>query len=644
MKTGTSSKYKGLGCFGSPFFLPNIWYNSLVSDSLTEENRKIKKSLYSIIVIFLALAPLTFGSSAQAETRAEHDAIVAQAQAAVNAAQDALVASQGVYDAAVQAKIAADAQVISNKTTLDNLISDVQNKERAVLEAQALLASAEQEYNTALISDPEWMRPNKEQVEQYDVPYTVQVPYTQLVPRTELIPRTILVPHTETVTHTNTTVISSGLTAKVYNMAGYNNAPPLPTENRLVSTQLVQNINYQWGGGYILNTYLSEDTIVKFTGYITIPQNGTYGFYAPGDDGVRVIIDGNTIINDWYDKGGGGSTTSTYLSQGSHEFTLWFYENGGGANVWAYWAKPGYGYEIIPATAFQQVVTETTYEEVTTYTEETVYDEVVVYDEVTFYRDEVRYRKEERIILVPDEDATAPLIHNPDLLPAVTAAQASLNVKQNNLQSANTNLVSGQQAYELSLTQQNEKAGIIDIASADVLNKQQELNVAQSELEAIPPFKELPPTPEKTTEPTPEPTKVIIEPLPEPDKTSTPEELPTAVEQAQAQLEERATANDTGVLPYTVADAVTEIQAEQTLAVLSNPVALVGAVGESIAQTAQFVGELFTDPGKTVSAVFKNVSQAGLDMSDDQREKAQEVIVPVVIVSQIASMMVGRIK
>jgi hypothetical protein len=363
-----------------------------------------------------------------------------------------------------------------------------------------------------------------------------------------------------------------------------------------------------------------------------------------------MLIDGTMIINDWYDKGGGGSMVSKYLTAGSHEITFWYYENGGGANVWLYWSVPGYGYDIIPASAFQQVTTQTTYEEVIVYTEQTVYDEITVYDEVIFYRDEIRYRREERIILVPDEDAQAPLVQNQDLLPAVTAAQASLDIKQDSLTSTRGDLSTAQQNYDASLTQQSEKAGIIDVASIDVLTKQQELNVAQSELEAIPPFRELPPAPETTEEPTKEPEAPQPEQIPEPEQTEPtvqpeqPENTTPAVEQAKEQLEERALANDTGVLPYTVADAVTEIQAEETLAVLSNPAALVGAVGESLAQTAEFVGELFTDPGKTVSAVLENVSQAGLDMSEDQREKAQEVIVPVVIVSQIASMMVGRIK
>jgi hypothetical protein len=226
-------------------------------------------------------------------------------------------------------------------------------------------------------------------------------------------------------------------------------------------------------------------------------------------------------------------------------------------------------------------------------------------------------------------DAIQPEIQDPDLLLIV-------NQKQTNLD----NLVQDQ----------IENSGIIEVTSNDVSIKQQELNVAQSELEAIPPFRELPPTPTPSEEPTKEPEATQPEPLPTPEQTEPtvqpeqPQDTPTAIEQAQEQLEERATVNDTGVLPYTLADAVTEIQAEETLAVLTDPSAMATALSEGVSETIAFVGELFTDPAKTVTEVFKNVSQAGLDMSEDQREKAQEVIVPVVIVSQIASMMVGRIK
>jgi hypothetical protein len=71
-------------------------------------------------------------------------------------------------------------------------------------------------------------------------------------------------------------------------------------------------------------------------------------------------------------------------------------------------------------------------------------------------------------------------------------------------------------------------------------------------------------------------------------------------------------------MPFTLADAVTEVQTE---AFLADPLGAVFAV----------------DPIELLS----NFSELGMDMTDDQREKAQEVIVPVIIVSQIANVMIG---
>ena len=94
-----------------------------------------------------------------------------------------------------------------------------------------------------------------------------------------------------------------------------------------------------------------------------------------------------------------------------------------------------------------------------------------------------------------------------------------------------------------------------------------------------------------------------------------------AVAEAFVEFAERAgDAGDTP-MPFTLADATTEVQTE---AFLADPL---GAVFE-------------VDPMELLS----NFSELGMDMTDDQREKAQEVIVPVVIASQIAGAMIRRNK
>jgi hypothetical protein len=510
---------------------------------------------------------------AHAQTRAEYNQIIAEAQAKVSAAQDALEQAEQAYLEAVQRG---------------------QSLQEEIVVAQQELEEAQLNHEQALIPDPTWVRPTKEIEVSEQVSHTIQVPHTETIREVTLVPREV------------TTLIPGGLIAKSYNMYGYNNAPPLPEENRLVSILNVPNINYNWSGNSILNSGLYEDVIVNFSGNIHISSTGTYNFYAPGDDGVRLIIDNNTVINDWYDKGGGGSTTSLYLTEGVHTLTLWFYENGGGANVWLYWAMPGHGYEIVPSSAFgTQTITETVYDEVVTYTDVTTYTEEIVYE--TIWHTET----------VLDMDAIQPEIQDPELFVIVNEKQTSLDIL---------------------IDQQSTNSLTIQSASGDVEVKRQELVTAQNNLNSIPEYVEPEPEPEPVPEPTPEPTP---EPEVKQPEIQTPE---TVEEQAESELEDRALENDTGVLPYTVADAVTEIQAEEVLEALTDPTALAGAISEGIAETAAFVGELLTEPGKAVAKVLKNVSQAGLDMSEDQREKAQEVIVPVVIVSQIASMMVGRIK
>lgn len=98
------------------------------------------------------------------------------------------------------------------------------------------------------------------------------------------------------------------------------------------------------------------------------------------------------------------------------------------------------------------------------------------------------------------------------------------------------------------------------------------------------------------------------------------EQMKDNPELASAFVEFESRAGDAGEtpMPFTLADAVTEVQTE---AFLADP-----------------LGALFeVDPLELLS----NFSELGMDMTDDQREKAQEVIIPVIIVSQIANVMIG---
>jgi hypothetical protein len=91
-----------------------------------------------------------------------------------------------------------------------------------------------------------------------------------------------------------------------------------------------------------------------------------------------------------------------------------------------------------------------------------------------------------------------------------------------------------------------------------------------------------------------------------------------AVAEALQTFAEKAAENKDAPMPYTLADAVTEAQTE---AFLADPIGALTNID--------------------LSKVF-SPSEWGKDMTDDQREKAQEVIVPVIIASNIVAAAMTR--
>lgn len=166
--------------------------------------------------------------------------------------------------------------------------------------------------------------------------------------------------------------VQSGVTVTVYNNYWYNAAPPLPdVSGRPVVGTLIQSQVYNnFDQSPLFNMY--EDFIVKYEGFITPQETGELRFYAPADDGVKLYFNDVLVINDWYDKGGGGSiSTPTQVTAGvSYPFTLWFYENGGGAWVELNWLTTS-GWELVPELAFttEPVIPTTTTSSTTTTTE-----------------------------------------------------------------------------------------------------------------------------------------------------------------------------------------------------------------------------------------------------------------------------------
>ena len=114
-----------------------------------------------------------------------------------------------------------------------------------------------------------------------------------------------------------------------------------------LSTGIISTtINYNWGGGQVLDSGRSDYVSVKVTGYINIP--GTTGqqklvyFMTSADDGTQLKVNNQMILNDWSGlHAEQGYSTGLYMMPGVYPFEAWFSEWGGGAIFRLYWSVDG---------------------------------------------------------------------------------------------------------------------------------------------------------------------------------------------------------------------------------------------------------------------------------------------------------------
>ena len=133
-----------------------------------------------------------------------------------------------------------------------------------------------------------------------------------------------------------------------------------PDNNTVRSTGTVENIDYNWSNGQVLDSGLSNDVIVKFTGSYTHPGSAgvssTIRFAARVDDGIKMYIGDTLVLDDWNDQGPSNynvSNTWTGVGGQSYDITVYYYENGGGAVLKLVEdTSGGTSYTTIPASRF----------------------------------------------------------------------------------------------------------------------------------------------------------------------------------------------------------------------------------------------------------------------------------------------------
>ncbi len=107
-------------------------------------------------------------------------------------------------------------------------------------------------------------------------------------------------------------------------------------------------------GTYERMTGQTEHVTARWTGQLEVPETGDYTFYAIGDNGFRLFLDGEPVIDHWVGDWDVEQTSDEVTLQAGERYTFEFehFQDVGGANMFLRWSGPGIDKQIVPESAF----------------------------------------------------------------------------------------------------------------------------------------------------------------------------------------------------------------------------------------------------------------------------------------------------
>lgn len=117
-----------------------------------------------------------------------------------------------------------------------------------------------------------------------------------------------------------------GMTAEFFNNRDLNGPPGL--------TRTDQHVFFNWGEGSYINGGPVDNFSARWTGYFTPETSGEYAFTISGDDGFRLYVDDETIIDQWRYQGETLVSKNMPLVAGHHyKVRLEYFEGTGRASI-----------------------------------------------------------------------------------------------------------------------------------------------------------------------------------------------------------------------------------------------------------------------------------------------------------------------
>ena len=138
------------------------------------------------------------------------------------------------------------------------------------------------------------------------------------------------------------TGIGNGLKAEYYNNKDFSN---------LKLTRTDPSLDFDWNYNSPDSSIDADTFSARWTGQIEPLFSETYNFYTTSDDGVRLWVDNQLIIDKFFDRSSSQDTaTIDLVASQKYDIRMEYYENSGRANASLAWSSDSQSFETVPST------------------------------------------------------------------------------------------------------------------------------------------------------------------------------------------------------------------------------------------------------------------------------------------------------
>ena len=154
----------------------------------------------------------------------------------------------------------------------------------------------------------------------------------------------------------DTTALKPGLAVLYFKHPFVRDLDRLPQgDNALAkgwSGEPIPYLNHQFGRSFIFDSGTNRGIAMEMSGFIKLDSPGEYRFQANSNDGFRLYIDGQRLIDDpdWHSDRLSPVARLSVAEPGWYSLRLRYFQRKGTATLQFYWAPPGEkAFTIVPA-------------------------------------------------------------------------------------------------------------------------------------------------------------------------------------------------------------------------------------------------------------------------------------------------------